>query len=341
MYFWKDVLDENTIKNADRLNTLLINKGGSFDARTERYCLLALNELDIKGSQQFKAKFQENIILSLEKRLQFISSGTISSEERAWSRYLLAHSYQSRYLEFRKEEDLAKSAFYNPNLQDRAYKRVGYTNDASLLGIPADSTEDFTSKYLSLLQEQNRDEEALDLLSEIAFVIPSDTHMKQLQDQFGKLNDPSDFKDYWKSFISKQGSAVPSFKDLNHELTRYLKDNSGKWILIDAWATWCQPCLKDLPIIQDLYQQELKATNNEGLSVSTFSFRSRNLDSFMEKKQYTFPVFEIEMEMRGIFEINEFPDKIIITPEGNYFKLPKGIDLVNLLNKYLIFEGSS
>jgi peroxiredoxin len=33
-----------------------------------------------------------------------------------------------------------------------------------------------------------------------------------------------------------------------------LKDYEGKVILLDFWATWCPPCIKEMPVLQDLYE---------------------------------------------------------------------------------------
>jgi thiol-disulfide isomerase/thioredoxin len=49
------------------------------------------------------------------------------------------------------------------------------------------------------------------------------------------------------------GSSLPEFdvKDLNgNEISS--KDLRGKVVLIDIWATWCQPCRKEMPGYQKL-----------------------------------------------------------------------------------------
>ncbi len=33
-----------------------------------------------------------------------------------------------------------------------------------------------------------------------------------------------------------------------------LSDFKGKWVLINFWATWCPPCLKEIPDLVSLYE---------------------------------------------------------------------------------------
>ncbi len=65
------------------------------------------------------------------------------------------------------------------------------------------------------------------------------------------------------------GSHLPEFsvKDLHgHEISS--ADLRGKVVLIDFWATWCQPCKKEMPG----YQKLLNLYGSRGFTVIGFKF---------------------------------------------------------------------
>ena len=51
------------------------------------------------------------------------------------------------------------------------------------------------------------------------------------------------------------GSAAPSFtaKDVHSGVTRTLADYRGQVVLLNVWATWCEPCKVEMPSMEELY----------------------------------------------------------------------------------------
>jgi cytochrome c biogenesis protein CcmG/thiol:disulfide interchange protein DsbE len=52
------------------------------------------------------------------------------------------------------------------------------------------------------------------------------------------------------------GSAAPRFtaKDVHSGATRTLADYRGQVVLLNVWATWCEPCKVEMPSMEELYQ---------------------------------------------------------------------------------------
>ncbi|CAA9201067.1 Thiol-disulfide oxidoreductase ResA [Flavobacterium bizetiae] len=56
---------------------------------------------------------------------------------------------------------------------------------------------------------------------------------------------------------SKVGSIAPAFtlKDITGQTVSLSDFKEKKYVLIDFWASWCAPCLEELPYIKELYKK--------------------------------------------------------------------------------------
>jgi len=90
-----------------------------------------------------------------------------------------------------------------------------------------------------------------------------------------------------------------------------LLDSKGKVILINFWATWCPPCVAEMPSLQQLY--------NEFKGQVDFYFVSQEspekLKKFMNKKGYTFPVKIYKTPPPEVFSVTSIPATFVISKE--------------------------
>src|SRR5206468_617317 len=63
------------------------------------------------------------------------------------------------------------------------------------------------------------------------------------------------------------GSAAPDFTVKDAERTVSLHDLKGKVVVLNFWATWCPPCVEEMPSLVKM-QQQLKDRGVEVLAVS-------------------------------------------------------------------------
>ena len=88
----------------------------------------------------------------------------------------------------------------------------------------------------------------------------------------------------------------------------------GKIVFINFWATWCKPCVQEMPSIQNLYDN-MKDEDIVFLIVSRENIET--VQSFIEKEQYNFPVYHLpEKDLPNVFKTNGIPATFILDREG-------------------------
>ena len=86
----------------------------------------------------------------------------------------------------------------------------------------------------------------------------------------------------------------------------------GKKILINFWATWCPPCIAEMPSMQALYDDYedkvvfLFITNDEDAAIS----------KFLSKHEYTFPIYREGSEAPKLLHTNSLPTTYLINETG-------------------------
>lgn len=129
-----------------------------------------------------------------------------------------------------------------------------------------------------------------------------------------------------------------------------LSDYRGKVVFLNFWATWCPPCNKELPDIEELYN-EYNLNKDEvvflGIANPSSAEYPNNQDvgkeeviSFLEDKKYTFPtLFDETGEVLQNYNISAFPTTFMIDKEGNIVGYVPGMMtkdiMVNVINQAL------
>ena len=94
-----------------------------------------------------------------------------------------------------------------------------------------------------------------------------------------------------------------------------LKDYSGRFVLLNFWATWCSPCLKEMPDFEKAYQQ----MGREKLIVLAVGMGedTKKISKFAEKYGFTFPmVADPKLEITNLYGVKNIPVTYLIDPEG-------------------------
>ena len=95
-----------------------------------------------------------------------------------------------------------------------------------------------------------------------------------------------------------------------------LSDHKGKVVLVNIWATWCRPCVDEMPSMEKLYQ-EFKDDNFEILAVSIDALGAEVVGPFMQKYNLTFPaLLDSEGTIRQSYQVTGVPESFIIDQQG-------------------------
>lgn len=95
-----------------------------------------------------------------------------------------------------------------------------------------------------------------------------------------------------------------------------LSELKGRPIIVNFWATWCVPCLEEMPIL-DRFLRSRKETGLEVLLIN-YKESKKIVDDFMAKKDFSFKILMDESaEAADKFRVFGLPTTYFITPEGD------------------------
>ncbi|WP_343329878.1 TlpA disulfide reductase family protein [Polaribacter staleyi] len=102
-----------------------------------------------------------------------------------------------------------------------------------------------------------------------------------------------------------------NLKDLEGNSYR-LNEAKGKVLLVNMWATWCPPCIAEMPSLQALYNDygdkiEFILVSNESQEV---------IASFLKKKNYNFKAYSPLTVPPTTFKVKSIPRTFLIDKEG-------------------------
>ena len=111
-----------------------------------------------------------------------------------------------------------------------------------------------------------------------------------------------------------------------------LTELKGHWVVINYWATWCKPCLTELPEFNSFAEAQ---KNNRVLvfGVSFDRLSDEQIRTFSKSLHINFPLFShFPLDNYGIKNINTLPVTFIINPQGKLIKTLNGPQTSATLN---------
>lgn len=140
------------------------------------------------------------------------------------------------------------------------------------------------------------------------------------------VNKPKSEQDY-PNPILKVGGVAPSLElsDLDGK-THRLEDYRGKVVLINFWASWCPPCLIEMPSLVSVYKQ----FNDKGFEILAINLdeNTKSVDEFLKSMDIPFKIF---LDPKGAaaqtYLVYGLPYTVLLDREGKVqFKVFGGHD---------------
>ena len=130
------------------------------------------------------------------------------------------------------------------------------------------------------------------------------------------------------------GSPAPDFQltDLQGQ-TQSLSQYRGKVVLLNFWATWCKPCIKEMPAMQNAYDS-LRGQGFTVLAINELEDKER-VQKHIARHEHTFPVLmDEDNEVANMYGVVGLPVSVFIDQTGHIQEFVKG----GLLTKDLIHK---
>lgn len=120
------------------------------------------------------------------------------------------------------------------------------------------------------------------------------------------------------SYSNEAKAPTFSLKD-QYGITHNLEDYKGKVVFLNFWATWCPPCRKEMPEIEEIYK-EYGENKKDVIFLGINSEKRENVEKFLKENNYTFPtVFEEGEKITSQYFISAFPTSFVIDKNGNVY----------------------
>lgn len=138
-----------------------------------------------------------------------------------------------------------------------------------------------------------------------------------------------------RSLYSKiQAIQADVFYPENQPRFNFKKANQAKPVLVAFWATWCDACKEELPVLNEIAKQ-----HSEKLEVVSINVQEEpeTVKSFLSSNSLNYPVILDESgEISDLFEVTAIPSVVLLAKGGEIlyygFRLPTSEKLEEALS---------
>lgn len=289
----------------------------------------------------------ENQLNSALEEEEISNSDFLESQKREffYQRASLLNSYEPNhtYLKGIDEVELP-SGFYDPaekiNLTDTLEYRISNGYKQLVLGnftrkseqMPLNDSLNESLHFMKIVNEKYPESFAKnDLLKEVmGYGLKPDKHLDEVYDVYMENQTDPELKQQMEDVYAALNQITPG-KDsptFNYENfnggTTSLEDLKGKYVYIDVWATWCVPCLNEIPYLKEVAKDyEGKNIEFVGISIDEDKAYDKWKNMVEEKELAGVQLYSggdaWNAEFAKGYRVQSIPRFILIDPEGKIY----------------------
>lgn len=114
-------------------------------------------------------------------------------------------------------------------------------------------------------------------------------------------------------------------------LDRYL----GKWVVVNYWATWCPPCIAEMPELQSFHDDHADE-NAVVIGINVELIGKQQLRDFLETYFITYPVYVAgPTQSSALGSVPGLPTTFMVSPEGEVVARQVGPVTREMLERFI------
>lgn len=130
------------------------------------------------------------------------------------------------------------------------------------------------------------------------------------------------------NIAAKEGFVLQDMAGKTHRLSQY----TGKWVVVNYWATWCPPCLEEIPDLVSIYDAR-KDSDVMVLGVVFDYEGTEAVEAYVDDMLVSYPIIlGTEGVAQQIGDAAVLPTTFIFNPKGRLVKTKRGVVTQHYLN---------